>query len=57
MPGIKKEDIKVSMNDDLLTISAERTHTEEEKTKEYLRTERSWDSLRKEMYCRRKCRY
>ncbi|TLU50878.1 MAG: Hsp20/alpha crystallin family protein [Chlorobium sp.] len=45
MPGIKKEDIKVSMDDDLLTISAERSHDEEEKTKEYHRTERSWGCL------------
>jgi HSP20 family protein len=45
MPGIKKEDIKVSMDDDMLTICAERNHSEEEKTKEYHRTERSWGSL------------
>ncbi|MCX6180158.1 MAG: Hsp20/alpha crystallin family protein [Chlorobiales bacterium] len=45
MPGIKKEDIKVSMDDDVLTICAERNHSEEEKTKEYHRTERSWGSL------------
>ena len=45
IPGIKKEDIKVSMDDDLLTISAERTHSDEEKTKEYHRTERSWGCL------------
>ena len=45
MPGIKKEDIKVSMEDDVLSISAERTQSEEEKKKGFHRIERSWGSL------------
>ena len=45
MPGVQKEDIKVSMEDDVLTISAERTQKEEEKKKGYHRVERSWGSL------------
>ncbi|NMW18429.1 MAG: Hsp20/alpha crystallin family protein [Chlorobiaceae bacterium] len=45
MPGIKKEDIKVSMEDDVLSISAERTQSEEEKNKGYHRVERSWGCL------------
>ena len=45
MPGVKKEDIKVSMEDDVLTISAERNKKEEEKKKGYHRVERSWGSL------------
>ncbi len=45
MPGVKKEDIKVSMDGDLLSISAERTQSEEEKKKGYHRIERSWGSL------------
>ena len=45
MPGVKKEDIKVSMDDNILTISAERTQKEEEKKKGYHRVERSWGSL------------
>ncbi len=42
MPGIKKEDIKVSMVDDVLSITAERAQSEEEKNKGYHRIERSW---------------
>jgi len=45
MPGVKKEDIKVSMDGDLLSISAERTQSEEEKKKGYHRIERSRGSL------------
>ena len=45
MPGIKKEDIKVSVEDDVLSISAERTQSEEEKKKGYHRVERSWGCL------------
>jgi HSP20 family protein len=45
MPGIKKEDIKVSMADDVLSISAERVQSEEEKKKGYHRVERSWGCL------------
>ncbi len=45
MPGIKKEDVKVSLDDDVLFISGERSQTEEEKKKGYHRIERSWGSL------------
>jgi len=45
IPGVKKEDIKVSMEDNVLSISVERTQSEEEKKKGYHRVERSWGSL------------
>jgi HSP20 family protein len=45
LPGVKKEDVKVSMDEDVLCISAERSQTEEEKKKGYHRIERSWGSL------------
>ena len=43
--GVKKEDIKVSMDDGVLSITAERSQNEEEKKKGYHRIERSWGSL------------
>ena len=45
MPGVKKEDIKVSMDNDLLSITTERTQSEEEKKKGFHRVERSWGCL------------
>ncbi len=43
--GVKKEDIKVSMEEGVLSITAERTQNEEEKKKGYHRIERSWGSM------------
>lgn len=45
MPGIKKEDVKISMDDDVLTICTERSHEEEEKKKDYHRIERTYGSM------------
>lgn len=45
IPGVKKEDVRVSIEDDVISISAERTQEEEEKKKNYHRVERSWGSL------------
>jgi len=45
IPGVRKEDVKVTMEDDVITICAERTQEEEEKKKNYHRVERSWGSL------------
>jgi len=45
MPGMKKDDVSVTMEDDVLSICAEREHSEEEKKKGYHRIERSWGSL------------
>ena len=45
MPGVNKEDIKVSIDNDLLSITAERTQSEEEKKKGFHRVERSWGCL------------
>ena len=43
--GVKREDIKVSTEDDVLSISVERTQSDEEKKKGYHRIERSWGSM------------
>lgn len=46
VPGFKKEDIKIKVDDDLLTISAEsKTESEEEKKKEYTRREYSYNAF------------
>lgn len=46
LPGFKKEDIKIDLDDNLLTISAERHSNYEEKDKKgnFLRCERSFGS-------------
>lgn len=40
LPGIKKDDIKISLKNNVLTISGEKTQSKEEKDKNYHRTER-----------------
>lgn len=45
LPGMKKEDIKISFNDNMLTIQAERSKEEKEEGVNYVRTERSYGSF------------
>ena len=45
LPEVKKEDVKVSVEDGVLTISGERRHETEEKGKKYHRVERSYGSF------------
>ncbi len=42
LPEVKKEDVKVTLEDGLLTIQGERRHEQDEKTKKYHRIERSY---------------
>ncbi len=52
LPGFKKEDVKVSMDDKYLVVEASRTveeKEEDEKTK-YLRQERYYGSLKRRFY-------
>jgi HSP20 family protein len=42
IPGMKKEEVKVTVEDGVLTISGERKAEKEEKTKKYHRIERSY---------------
>ncbi|HKC94578.1 MAG TPA: Hsp20/alpha crystallin family protein, partial [Nitrospira sp.] len=44
-PEMKKEDIKLHVNHDVLTITGERKHEREEKNKKYHRVERSYGSF------------
>ena len=45
LPGITKEQIALNIEDDVLTIKAERSQKEEEKKKDYHRIERSYGSF------------
>jgi len=46
VPGLKKDDIKIKVDDDLLTISGEsKTESEEGKKKEYTRREYSYSAF------------
>jgi HSP20 family protein len=45
IPDVKKEDVKVTLADGVLTIQGERKHEKEEKGKKYHRVERSYGSF------------
>lgn len=45
IPEMKKEDIKLNVHDDVLTITGERKYEKEEKNKKYHRVERSYGSF------------
>ena len=45
LPGIKKEEIKVGVQNDVLTISGERKYEKEEKDKKFHRIERAYGSF------------
>ncbi|MBQ1847798.1 MAG: Hsp20/alpha crystallin family protein [Clostridia bacterium] len=50
MPGFNKEDIKVDLNGDVMTISAERhsEHEDKDKKSKYIRCERSYGMYRRQ---------
>ena len=45
IPEMKKEDIKINVHDDVLTVSGERKYEKEEKSKKYHRVERAYGSF------------
>ena len=45
LPDVKKEDIKLNVHDDVLTITGERRYEKEEKGKKYHRVERAYGSF------------
>jgi len=47
IPGMRKEDIKVSVKEDMLTISGERKRENETKEKTFHRIERSYGQFRR----------
>ncbi len=42
LPGMKKEEVKISIENNLLSVKGEKTFKEEEKKKDYHRVERSY---------------
>lgn len=50
LPGVSKEDIKLELKDDMLTISVERKEEVEEKKENYIRRERRFGSMCRSFY-------
>lgn len=49
LPGMKPEDVNIEVVDDVLTVSGERTESEEEKKRNFVRRERRWGSFKRSM--------
>ena len=49
VPGIKPEEVKVEVEDDILTVSGQHEERKEEKDKDYLRRERRYGSFHRSM--------
>lgn len=47
VPGVKKEDLKITLQDNILTIEGEKKNVSEESKRKYFRTERSYGSFKK----------
>lgn len=50
MPGVKKEDIKLDLRDDVLTVSIDRKEEVNEEKGNYIRRERRYGSLSRSFY-------
>jgi HSP20 family protein len=49
IPGIKPDDVRIEVEDDVLTISGEHTEEKEEKEERYMRRERRYGSFSRTM--------
>jgi HSP20 family protein len=49
VPGIKPEEVKIEVEDDILTVSGSHEETKEEKDKSFLRRERRYGSFSRSM--------
>ena len=49
VPGIKPEEVKIEVEDDILTVSGEHEERKEEKEENFLRRERRYGSFRRSM--------
>jgi HSP20 family protein len=45
LPGLTKEDVKIDVLEDVLTLKGERKHEKEEKAEGYIRTERAYGTF------------
>jgi HSP20 family protein len=52
LPGIKPEEVKIEVEDHILTVSGEHQESKEEKDKNYVRRERRYGSSRPRWRCR-----
>ena len=50
LPGMKKDDIKISFEDDVLTLSGERKSEKDEKDKNFHRIERRYGKFQRSFY-------
>ena len=50
IPGFSKEDIKINLDNNYLTISAEKKVNTEDKDKKYIRRERSYSKFERSFY-------
>jgi len=50
IPGVKKEDIKLELRDDVLTVSVDRNEEINEERENYIRRERRYGSLSRSFY-------
>jgi HSP20 family protein len=49
VPGLKPEEVKIEVEDDILTVSGEHQESKEEKDKNYVRRERRYGSFSRSM--------
>lgn len=49
IPGVKPEDVKIEVQDDVLTVSGEHEERKEDKRKHFLRRERRYGSFRRSL--------
>jgi HSP20 family protein len=47
VPGIKKEDLKITLQDNILTIEGEKKNSSNSEDREYFRTERSFGAFKR----------
>ena len=50
IPGYDKQDIKINLENNYLTISAEKKNREEDNSKKYIRRERTYSKLERSIY-------